>query len=207
MKNNNTIAYRCPKCGSMIYAADGVFTLSLDHFKLNCPCKGSSLTFEYLPGDKASVTVPCFICGDNHKFTLSSGALLKKDTMSLICSNTGVEICYFGDRNIIEKHVAESEEEINNLTDNNSGKFFDRDKDGLDINPEIIDTVIFTLSDLKEENKIFCKCDGGCKDYEIQYGDDSIFVVCRECGAEAEISCDSMAAAEKFLNSDELVME
>lgn len=61
------------------------------------------------------------------------------------------------------------------------------------------------VKELEDEGNIHCGCeDGG--EYELQLGDESVFVVCKKCGREYEVKANSVAAAQAFLEADEITL-
>ena len=71
--------------------------------------------------------------------------------------------------------------------------------------PQVLDIILYTLKELEDEGNIRCRCeDGG--DYELQFGDEDVFVVCKKCGAEYAVRAGSLSAAQDFLNADSITL-
>ena len=71
--------------------------------------------------------------------------------------------------------------------------------------PQVIEIIRYVLLELVDEGNIHCRCeDDG--EYDLEFGDESVFVVCRKCGAELEIPAGSVDSAYAFLNADEITL-
>ena len=71
--------------------------------------------------------------------------------------------------------------------------------------------MIFVLSELEAENKIFCKCEHSNEIDEEKYGfevrSEGVLVRCRDCGAERVIPTDNSLNTHAFLDADALYLE
>lgn len=207
-QKQTTIAYRCPECGTVVRSVVGVFSLTADMIKLKCPCGGSSLDIVYTKDKKVRLTVPCFICPSPHSYLLSSGVFFEKKIFSLACTYSGIDICFIGREEDVENAVKKNEEELRELIGESSSLeelSASRGKRESLTDPQVLEIINYVVKELEEEGNIHCKCrDGG--DYEVQIGDESIFVACRKCGAEIEIPAGSVGSAQAFLECDEITL-
>jgi hypothetical protein len=60
---------------------------------------------------------------------------------------------------------------------------------------------------LLAENKIYCRCEKGEGDYEVEFTEDGIEITCKNCGASRTIPTDSLLTAHAFLTCDSLQLE
>ena len=71
-----TFGYICPSCGKAVLAERTPFALAAAAVGVVCECGHSELTAEPL-GDKYRVTVPCGVCGGEHRAEVSARSLLE----------------------------------------------------------------------------------------------------------------------------------
>ncbi len=202
-----TIAYRCPHCGSIVRSVVGIFSLSAEMIRLKCPCGESSLDIVYTKDKKVRLTVPCIVCPSPHTYLISSGVFFERDIFTLACTYSGLDICFVGSEAKVDEAIAKSEEELIELAgeealealSNNKGE-----KESL-TDPQVLEVIMYVVKELEDEGNIHCKCtDGG--EYELEFDDDNVFVVCRKCGAEYAVKANSVSAAQAFLNVDEITL-
>ena len=206
-QKQTTIAYRCPECGAVIRGAVGIFSLTADMIKLKCPCGGSELDIVYTKDKKVRLTIPCFVCPSPHSFLISSGVFFERELFTLACTYSGIDICFIGSEDAIDKAIAENEAELIELAGDDAIEALATsrgEKESL-ADPQVIEIIRYVLLELVDEGNIHCKCDDG-GEYDLEFGDDSVFVVCRKCGAELEIPAGSVDAAYAFLNADEITL-
>ena len=201
------VAYRCPACGSLVRSIVGIFSLTADSIKLKCPCGGSALDLVYTRDKKIRLSVPCFICPNGHSYTVSTSVFSEKEALSLSCPYSGVDICFIGGEDAVNKRVEESDRELADLLGDKAITDFptnESEKKELS-DPLVLDVVTYVIKELEEEGAIFCGCpEGG--DYEVKIGDAEVTVRCRKCGRLAHIPADSVSAAHAFLLIDNLTL-
>ena len=216
-KKQTTIAYRCPKCGAGVMSVVDVFTLSAPMIKLKCNCGASEMTIIKQNDGKIRLNVPCIACPTPHSYLLSSNVFFGKDEFFLQCPYSDMNVCFLGEMEHVKANLAKSEYEliklmeeygISDLSVFNEGNKQDAD-DCLD--SEQTQNVVFVLSELEADNKIFCKCahqdevDEGKYGYEIM--SDGVLVKCRDCGAERLIPTDNSLNTHAFLDADVLHLD
>ena len=110
-----TVAYRCPKCGKMVFSVVGVFTLSGDMFKLKCGCGESELVIQYTNDRKIRLTVPCIVCPNPHTYVISSKNFFEEDVFRMSCPYAAVDICLVGEQNAVIEAAKQADEDFLNL--------------------------------------------------------------------------------------------
>lgn len=206
-QKQTTIAYRCPECGAVVRGAVGIFSLTADMIRLKCPCGESHLEIVYTKDKKVRLTVPCFVCPTPHSYLISSVVFFEREIFTLACTYSGIDICFIGKEDAIDRAVAENEAELAELAGEDAIESLARSRgDKTEMSdPQVIDIIRYVLLELEEEGAIHCRCeDRG--EYELQFGDDAVYVVCTKCGAELEIPSGSVDAAYAFLNADEITL-
>ena len=212
-----TIAYRCPHCGAGVMSALDIFTLSAPMIKLKCDCGGSEMTVVKQKDGKIRLTVPCLFCPKPHSFLINSNLFFGSEEFFLQCPYSDMDICFLGDMDHVKANLARGEYELMNLMEEhgikNLSAFREVNKEDEDeaLDSELTQNVIFVLSELEAEGKIFCKCEHTGKLDEEKYGfevfSDHVLVKCCDCGAERKIPTDNSLNAHAFLDADVLYLE
>ena len=206
---NATIAYRCPRCGSVPTSYVDLFTLSGDLFKLKCDCGESELSVHKLPDSKFRLTVPCIACVHPHTFDISYQVLFNSDIFVIPCSLCGLDICFLGKSELVSKEIKRSNDEIAKMLGDyalSSLKSEKEEKEAL-ADPAVLDIVSYVVQDMAEEGVIYCDCEHGHGDYLCEITDSGVTVSCKNCGAMARVPAESTIAAYEFLNSDSLTLK
>lgn len=212
-----TIAYRCPHCGAGVMCEMDIFTLSAPMIKLKCDCGGSEMTVVKQSDGKIRLTVPCLFCPKPHSFLVNSKLFFGEEEFFLQCPYADMDICFLGDMDHVKASLARGELQLMELMEEhgitNLSSFRDAntmdDEEALD--SELTQSVIFVLSELEAENKIFCKCEHQTEIDGEKYGfevfSNYVLVKCRDCGAERKIPTDNSLNTHAFLDADALYLE
>ncbi len=206
-QNQTTIAYRCPECGAIVRSVVGIFSLSADMIKLKCPCGGSALDIVYTKDKKLRLTVPCLVCPSPHSYLISSSVFFKNDIFTLTCTYSGLDVCFIGNEEGVGRAIELNEAELIELAGEDALQMLSGSKGSSEslTDPQVMDIITYVIKELEDEGNIHCKCeDGG--EYELQLGDEEVYVVCKKCGAEYAIQANSLSAAHAFLNADEITL-
>ena len=209
------IAYRCPVCGQGVNCAVGVFSLTGDRMRLKCPCGGSFLNIDKAREGKYTITAPCAMCGNEHKFTLAQDSFFKKDLFKYPCTYTGIDACFIGVEEKVEAALDENEKEVVELYKSmgienpedmlpHKNPEPEDDEDSVE-DVDVLDTIIFVLRDLLETDSIKCKCDSQELDYTLCNGYVKVF--CKNCEASADIPALGRHDADDFLECYELELK
>ena len=187
----------------------GLFNLSADMIKLKCDCKGSEMTIVRNKDGKISFTVPCILCPEPHRYTLSSNAFFSKDLFVLPCHYSGINIAMMGDANKVKAELARTELELLDMLEKSGVQSFDEFKGEQTLSdPQVLEILIYVIKELDEEGRIYCRCpEESEKEYEIEFLRESIKVSCKCCGASKEIPTASLIDAHEFLHADSLTLE
>lgn len=212
-----TIAYRCPKCGAGVMSMVDIFTLGAPMIKLKCDCGGSEMTMVKQSDGKIRLSVPCIICPKPHSFLVSPKIFFGKEEFFLQCPYSDINLCFLGEMDYVKANLAKSELELIELMErsgiNDLSLFSEANEDDPDapLDSELMGNVIFVLSELEAEGKIFCKCERGTEIDGEKYGFETsaggITVSCRDCGAKRFIPTDNSLNTHAFLDADSLYLE
>lgn len=212
----STLAYRCPKCGKMVFSVVGVFTLSGDMLKLKCGCGESEMTLRYDADRKIRLSVPCIVCSDPHTFVIGSKTFFSDDVFRFSCTYSGVDICLVGEHKAVIEAAKQADEDFMELLKSAGVEDFeafiaakesdDEAQSNRYPDPEMQSMVHFMLCELEDDECISCKC-GHHGRYEFKFVGsnlDNVLIFCTECNASVSVPLGDTTAAQEFLRIDEL---
>ena len=206
-----TVAYRCPRCGAGVMSVVGLFNISADMVKLKCDCGGSEMIVRRMKDGKINFTVPCILCPEPHRFTLSSNNFFTKDIFVLPCPYSGINIAMMGESNKVKAELARTELELLDMLEKSGINNFDEIKGEQTLSdPQVLEILLYIIKELDEEGKIYCNCPAeneNEKEYEIEFLRESMKISCKCCGASKEIPTASLIDAHEFLHADSLKLE
>ena len=194
-----------------------IFTLSAPMIKLKCDCGESEMTVVKQSDGKIRLTVPCLFCPKPHSFLVNSKVFFGSEDFFLQCPYADVDVCFLGDMDHVKANLARGEYELMNLMEEHGisdlSKFRKANEGNEEeaLDSELTQNVIFVLSELEAERKIFCKCEHTNEINEEKYGfevfSDHVLVRCSDCGAKREIPTDNSLNTHAFLDADSLYLE
>lgn len=203
-----TVAYRCPKCGCGVMSVVGLFNLSGDMLRLKCDCGGSDMTLVRSREGNVSITVPCMLCPEPHRYTLSSSGFFDREIFSLTCPITGLDTVIMGETERVKAALAKNELELLEMLEASKLDSFENIRGERNtVDPQVMEILTYMIKELDEEGAIHCECEGeGEREFELEFFSDSLRISCKHCGAWADIPTGSLIAATAFLEADELVL-
>ena len=173
-----TIGYLCPVCHKSVIQGRSSFALSASGAVVNCACGRSSLTID-ADGGKFRLSVPCGVCGEEHRAECGAERLLHGRGIGLACPGTKQLCCFIGEEYAVEHEMEQLA--IAGAKEREQGD-----------EPEpFADSVIMyeVLSELREiaarEHGITCAC--GSEKYSMEIRHTFVDLICRECGAKLRI--------------------
>ena len=211
------VAYRCPHCGQAVLGFVGNFALSADMLKLKCPCKKSEMILSCTQDKKVRLTVPCVFCPNPHQFTVSQSLFFGRDLFLLNCPYANMDVCFIGSEEKVGEALEQNAKELNELCNTLGAEApiaredSEEETDG-ECAPEeflpdagVYDVVRFLVRELQEDGAIDCPCH--CGNYDFAFTEEGVCVYCVECGAYHVFPANSVEAAQRFLQCDELFLE
>ena len=177
MEEQRSIGYICPACGKPVQGERTVFALSAGPAAVVCDCgKGRFLSVP--DGLSFQLTVPCGLCGGEHRAEVDQKALLQGSGIGLSCPETGQLCCYIGE----EGRVTAAMRELAIAAEKSRAQ---------GENPEaFLDSVVMyeVLSELKEiaaRGGVSCAC--GSRNYRMSVRHAAVDLICADCGARLRI--------------------
>ena len=206
-----TLAYRCPHCGAGVMTAVSLFHLKGSMVRLKCDCGKSGMEVVLSPDGKARLTVPCIICPNPHRFTVSENIFFGSELFALPCPYSDINICVMGEVNHVKAELSRTELQLLDLMEKNGISSFESlhsEAEQTVTDPQVLEIVLFVIRDLDEEGKIHCRCaEGAEREYDAEILPEGVRVTCKKCGATKLIPTDSLLDAHDFLHCDGLELE
>ena len=205
-ENTITIAARCSECAGVIETELSVFSLSGDGVKAACPhCGASALELKLSQDGKVRLSVPCVACPHPHPFTLSAQSMFTKDLFILQCSFTRLDICFMGKKELVHEALEKNGEELRAM-------MADEDSDGEPDREAVTQNMKLILSFIEEcakNGKLLCRCRDGkvVPGVEVEIGEDSVGLVCKECGRRKTISALDADALDELLDEGVILLD
>ena len=184
-EETRTFGYICPSCGKAVYASRTQFALAAAAVGVVCDCGHSELTAEPA-GGTYRVTVPCGVCGGEHRAEVPAKALLEGPGVGLACPETRQLCCYIGEQGRVERAMVELERTVEKSREGGGDTFVD------DI---IMYEVLSELKDIAARGGIRCTC--GAPGCAMEVHGAAVELVCRSCGGRLRVP----AATDEDLDS------
>lgn len=170
-----TFGYICPSCGKAVLADRTQFALAAAAIGVVCDCGRSELTAEPL-GEKYRVTVPCGVCGGEHRAEVPARSMLEGPGIGLACPDTRQLCCYIGERDRVERSLAELERTLEKKKEREADTFVD------DV---IMYEVLSELRDISARGGVSCAC--GAKGCSLEVHGGAVDLVCPACGGRLRL--------------------
>ena len=174
-EQTRTFGYICPSCGKAVLADRTRFALEAAAIGAVCDCGHSELTAE--PAARTyRVTVPCGVCGGEHRAEVAPESLLEGPGVALACPETKQLCCYIGERDRVERSLAELERTLEKKKDREADTFVD------DV---VMYEVLSELKDIAARDGISCAC--GSKGCSLDIHGGAVDLVCPACGGRLRV--------------------
>ena len=167
--------YICPDCGRAVYGERTQFALCAAASGLVCDCGRSELTAQPAERDYR-ITVPCGVCGGEHRAEVPARQILCGEGAALACPETRQLCCYIGEPARVAAALRELEIAVEKGKEGGGEAFVD-------------DVIMYeVLSELKEiaaRDGVSCSC--GARGCALEVRGGAVDLVCRQCGARLRI--------------------
>ena len=174
-KELRAIGYICPDCGKPVYAQRTAFALSAAAVGVVCGCGRGEFTAEPT-GSTYRITVPCGICGGEHRAEVPVSSVLEGSGVALACPKTRQHCCYIGDIYRVEAALRELEIALEKKKDQEDGAFLDS---------VIMYEVLSELRDIAARGGVSCAC--GAKGCSVEVHGSAVDLVCPVCGGRLRL--------------------
>lgn len=169
------LGYLCPECGGIVYGERSHFAMSAAAVGLVCDCGRSELTAQP-EGASCRLTVPCGLCGGEHRAQAAAERLLEGEGVALACPKTRQLCCYIGQPQRVERALRQLALTVEKTRE---------DRDGAFVDSVIMYEVLSELRDIAARGGVSCACGASGCAMEIQGA--AVDLVCRQCGARLRL--------------------
>ncbi len=174
-EQTRTFGYICPSCGKAVLADRTRFALEAAAIGAVCDCGHSELTAE--PAVRTyRITVPCGVCGGEHRAEVAPESLLEGPGVALACPETKQLCCYIGERDRVERSLSELERTLEKKKDREADTFVD------DV---VMYEVLSELKDIAARDGISCAC--GSRGCSLDIHGGAVDLVCPACGGRLRV--------------------
>lgn len=174
-EQTRTFGYICPSCGKAVLADRTRFALSAAAVGVVCDCGHSELTAE--PAARTyRITVPCGVCGGEHRAEVAPESLLEGPGVALACPETKQLCCYIGERDRVERSLSELERTLEKKKNREADTFVD------DV---VMYEVLSELKDIAARDGISCAC--GSKGCSLDIHGGAVDLICPACGGRLRV--------------------
>lgn len=174
-EEKRAIGYICSECGKPVYGERTIFALSAAAAGLVCDCGRSELTAEPY-GDMYRVTVPCGVCGGEHRAEIPAARVLRGSGVGLACPKSRQLCCYIGDVYRVQQALRELEIAVEKQKKHPDEAFTDN---------TVMYEVLSELRDIAGRDGISCTC--GAKGCAMEVHSGAVELVCASCGGRLRI--------------------
>ena len=174
-EQKRAFGYICPACGESVYGERTEFALNAAAVAVVCSCGKSELTAES-DGMTFRITVPCGVCGEEHRAEVSARQLMHGEGVGLACPKTKQLCCYIGDVYRVEAALRELETTVEKSKNSEEDTFVDS---------VIMYEVLSELRDIIARDGISCTC--GARGCAVEVHGTAVDLVCNDCGGRLRI--------------------
>ncbi|MBR2131899.1 MAG: hypothetical protein IJ955_05040 [Oscillospiraceae bacterium] len=175
-ESKRAFGYICPSCGKSVYAERTEFALNASAVAVVCDCGKSELTAE-TDGTTFRITVPCGVCGEEHRAEVSVKQIMHGDGVGLACPKTRQLCCYIGDIYRVESALRGLE--------TTAQKYKASGEENTFADSVIMFEVLSELRDIAQRGGISCTCGASGCGMEVQAA--SVDLVCQQCGGRLRV--------------------
>jgi hypothetical protein len=136
-------------------------------------------------------------CGEDHSFVVNRKELLRENTITFHCPQTGIPQLFIGRDKDVREKVDALEKDLDDLI-----SFFGYDS--YFCNTQVMIDTINKIHDIAQQEDLICEC--GSTDIEVFLLSDKIFLKCRECTGSKIIKAVSNEDLKNILKKNQLVL-
>lgn len=174
-EQKRAFGFVCPKCGKPVYGERSQFALRAAAVALVCDCGHSELTAES-DGERFRLTVPCGVCGEEHRAEVPARQILQGEGVGLACPETQQLCCYIGEAYRVQSALRDLELTVQKRKESADDAFVDS---------VVMYEVLSELRDIAARGGISCSCGGkGCA---MEVHGTAVDLVCRRCGGRLRV--------------------
>lgn len=174
-EETRALGYICPACGKIVYGERTGFAMRAATVGLVCACGRSKLTAEPF-GDVYRVSVPCGVCGGEHRAEVPAAQVLAGEGVVLACPEAGQFCCCIGSPGRASRALRDMEQTAEKRKERGDGVFVD------DV---VMYEVLSELRDIAARGGIRCTC--GHEGCSMAVRGSAVDLICPACGGALRV--------------------
>lgn len=178
--NTHTVlGLRCAKCGKLNFHALSLFSFSGNRsVRFTCDCGSVDTVIGMTNRHKFSLQLDCGMCESTHVFYYTLKELWAPELLTLLCTETGLEIGFAGPGEKVKEAWREQDKTLLDMVEDvGFSDFFD--------NPDVMYQVLEHLNLISEQGLLECRC--GNTNIDLEVLPDCLELGCADCGARGMI--------------------
>ena len=172
-EQNRALGYLFPACKKIVLGERTEFALKAATAAVPCACGRSELTAEN-DGRVFRVTVPCGVCGGEHRAEVPIAAVLEGSGVALACPSARLHCCYIGEPYRVKTALEDLELSVQRREE---GEAFTNDT--------VMYEILSELKDIAARDGISCSC--GSRQYTMEVLGGAVDLICQGCGGRLRI--------------------
>ena len=176
MEQKRALGYICPRCGRSVLAERTAFALSASTAAVVCECGESELVSQ-TDGARFRLTVPCGVCGGEHRAEVEARAMLTGPGVALSCPERRQLCCLIGEESRVARALGQLQAAAEKLREQKEGAVFADDV--------IMYEVLSELRDMVARGAVSCAC--GARGCRLAVGSGAVDLICGQCGGRLRI--------------------
>lgn len=209
-QNKIYVATLCNECRAQIKQELSFFSLSGGKVSVKCPnCAKSSLGISRSSDGKIRFDIPCIFCPHPHPYTVSEETIFTKDLFTLKCTFTQYDICFTGKKEKVEKALNDYSSDINRMMLENMNNSQEEPYDDFEDTSKQLEVILSFINECANNGDILCRCTNmkTAPGVELQFLDEAIALVCRECGRHIEIPIFDSDVIDSLIDDGKIVLD
>ena len=172
-EQKRALGYLCPECKKIVLGERTAFALMASAAAVVCGCGRSELTAEN-DGRVFRLTVPCGLCGGEHRAEVPVSSVLEGSGVALACPKTRQHCCYIGDIRRVRPALEKLELSARRREE---GEAF--------ANDTVMYEILSELKDIAARDGISCSC--GSRRYTMEILSGAVDLICGDCGGRLRL--------------------
>ncbi|MGE5632618.1 MAG: hypothetical protein ACM3TR_16225 [Caulobacteraceae bacterium] len=113
---NISAAVRCKNCGKLVIRDISLFDLSKEKIhEVSCGCGKTILKIKSSDYKTFCVYIGCIACEKEHLYVFNSKQVLSEKVKILGCPNSGLDIAFVGNRNLVREMALKYQKDLQEL--------------------------------------------------------------------------------------------
>lgn len=191
------VALRCPSCGRLEFRGMSLFCFSGGRtWQVECSC-GTVLLKGRKKGGSFLLHYHCLMCDCFHYSAYRREEIWSRDLLTLICSDTDLEIGFIGPRDKVHRAIKSHDRSLAEMAEDlGFNDFFEE--------PDVMYRLLSFIYQLAEQDNLHCGC--GNDNIEVEIFPAHLQLRCDICSAEMVLPAGSYSDLDQVTNLKEICL-